>query len=81
VIGGGERLPGRQSVPVLFSSPALPFPGMTDAPDDLMPAAPGDLADALAFALRFDGRKRVSPRAAPAEGCRPLRARNAICAP
>ena len=31
---------------------------MTDAPDRLMPAAPEDLADALAFALRFDGRKR-----------------------
>ena len=32
---------------------------MTDAPDRLTPAAPEDLADALAFALRFDGRKRV----------------------
>jgi hypothetical protein len=31
---------------------------MTDAPDRLTPAAPDDLADALAFALRFDGRKR-----------------------
>jgi hypothetical protein len=31
---------------------------MTDAPDRLMPAAPDDLADALAFALRFDGRRR-----------------------
>lgn len=31
---------------------------MTDAPDRLTPAAPEDLADALAFALRFDGRKR-----------------------
>jgi len=29
---------------------------MTDAP--LSPASPDDLADALAFALRFDGRKR-----------------------
>ena len=26
--------------------------------DDLRPASPEDLADALAFALRFDGRKR-----------------------
>jgi hypothetical protein len=26
--------------------------------DDLRPATPDDLADALAFALRFDGRKR-----------------------
>jgi len=31
---------------------------MTDASDRLTPAAPDDLADALAFALRFDGRKR-----------------------
>ena len=31
---------------------------MPDAPDRLTPAAPDDLADALAFALRFDGRKR-----------------------
>ena len=29
---------------------------MIDAP--LSPASPDDLADALAFALRFDGRKR-----------------------
>jgi hypothetical protein len=31
---------------------------MTEPPDRLTPAAPDDLADALAFALRFDGRKR-----------------------
>ena len=31
---------------------------MTAASDSLTPAAPDDLADALAFALRFDGRKR-----------------------
>ncbi len=31
---------------------------MTDAPDRLTPATPDDLADALAFALRFDGRRR-----------------------
>jgi hypothetical protein len=31
---------------------------MTDAPDGLTPAAPDDLADAPAFALRFDGRRR-----------------------
>jgi hypothetical protein len=31
---------------------------MTDAPDRLTPATPEDLADALAFALRFDGRRR-----------------------
>jgi hypothetical protein len=31
---------------------------MTDAPDHLTPATPDDLADALAFAQRFDGRRR-----------------------
>jgi hypothetical protein len=31
---------------------------MIDAPDRLTPAASEDLADALAFALRFDGRER-----------------------
>jgi hypothetical protein len=31
---------------------------MPDALDHLTPATPEDLADALAFALRFDGRKR-----------------------
>jgi hypothetical protein len=30
---------------------------MTDAPDRLTPAAPEDIADALAFALRFDVRR------------------------
>ena len=29
------------------------------AADNLAPADPADLADALAFALRFEGRKRV----------------------
>jgi len=32
---------------------------MTDAADKLTPADPRDLADALAFALRFQGRRRV----------------------
>ena len=32
---------------------------MPDAPQRLTPADPRDLADALAFALRFQGRKRV----------------------
>ena len=32
---------------------------MNDAAERLTPAAPEDLADALAFALRFIGRKRV----------------------
>ncbi len=31
---------------------------MTEPPDRLTPATPDDLADALAFALRFDGRRR-----------------------
>jgi hypothetical protein len=31
---------------------------MTDAPDRLTPATPDDLADVIAFALRFVGRKR-----------------------
>ncbi len=31
---------------------------MSDTPERLTNAAPEDLADALAFALRFDGRKR-----------------------
>jgi hypothetical protein len=31
---------------------------MPDASDRLTPATPDDIADALAFALRFDGRKR-----------------------
>ena len=32
---------------------------MTAAPDNLTPADPRDLAAAIAFALRFDGRRRV----------------------
>ncbi len=32
---------------------------MTQPPENLAPADPRDLADALAFALRFQGRKRV----------------------
>jgi len=32
---------------------------MPDAPERLSPAAADDVADALAFALRFSGRKRV----------------------
>jgi len=32
---------------------------MTDHADALTPASPDDLASALAFALRFEGRKRV----------------------
>jgi hypothetical protein len=34
-------------------------PSMTDPPDKLRPADPRDLADAFAFALRYQGRKRV----------------------
>jgi len=32
---------------------------MPDAPERLSPATADDVADALAFALRFSGRKRV----------------------
>jgi hypothetical protein len=32
---------------------------MPNADDRLKPASPEDLADAIAFALRFNGRKRV----------------------
>jgi hypothetical protein len=32
---------------------------MPDSVDKLTPAEPCDLADAIAFALRFEGRKRV----------------------
>ena len=32
---------------------------MPDAPERLTPADPNDLADTLAFALRYSGRKRV----------------------
>lgn len=32
---------------------------MTDDPEKLTPATPEDLAESLAFALRFNGRKRV----------------------
>jgi hypothetical protein len=42
---------------VLFPLPRYVH-DMTDNADRLTPAAPDDLADALAFALRFDGRKR-----------------------
>jgi hypothetical protein len=34
-------------------------PPMTDPPDKLTPADPRDLADAIAFALRYSGGKRV----------------------
>ncbi len=34
------------------------IPRMSDPAERLTPASPDDLADALAFALRFQGRKR-----------------------
>jgi hypothetical protein len=37
-------------------------PACQTPPDDLRPATPDDVKDALAFALRFDGRKHY-PRA------------------
>ena len=36
---------------------------MTEYPDKLTPATAQDVADALAFALRFNGRKRVNSAA------------------
>ncbi len=43
----------------LFRSPAAAIlRRMTDPGERLTPASPDDLADALAFALRFQGRKR-----------------------
>src|SRR5271166_2202206 len=42
----------------LFKPPIYPGP-MPDDRDQLSPATPEDLAAALAFALRFQGRKRV----------------------
>ena len=52
------RTPGRaiRSCPV--PSAALPC-SMLDASEPLTPADPADLAAALAFALRYQGRKRV----------------------
>ena len=44
---------------LVLSPPSAVAWRMTDAPDRLTPAAPDELADALAFALRFGGRKRV----------------------
>jgi len=43
---------------VMFKTVGYP-PPMTDPPDKLRPADPRDLAAALAFALRYHGRKRV----------------------
>jgi len=40
--------------------PAVGYrPPMTGPPDKLTPADPRDLANALAFALRYQGRKRA----------------------
>jgi hypothetical protein len=45
----------------LFVLPSrLALGRMTDAPESLKLATPDDIADTLAFALRFDGRKRKS---------------------
>jgi hypothetical protein len=42
----------------LFSQLGYPV-AMPDADEKLTPADPSDLADAIAFALRYSGRKRV----------------------
>ena len=56
----GPRRPTQhvESVLAVFPSP-LHARDTSDNPDRLMPADPEDLADALAFALRHNGRKRV----------------------
>ena len=43
---------------VLFRALGYPF-SMSDTEEKLTPANPSDLADAIAFALRSSGRKRV----------------------
>ncbi len=52
---------GRRAAAVfLFCSESWPNSRpMTDPADKLTPAEPRDLADAIAFALRFQGRKHV----------------------
>jgi hypothetical protein len=42
----------------LFRAIGYPL-AMSDANDKLTPVDPADLADAIAFALRYSGRKRV----------------------
>ena len=57
----GPRRPTQhvESVLAVFPSPRHAR-DTSDNPDRLMPANPEDLADALAFALRHSGRRRVS---------------------
>jgi hypothetical protein len=53
-------LRGLSAPPFLFRSQGTAIVRlMTDAADRLTPATPDDLASALAFALRFEGRKRT----------------------
>ena len=52
------RTPGRAIRSCLVPGAALPC-SMLDASEPLTPADPADLAAALAFALRYQGRKRV----------------------
>ena len=56
----GQRRPAQnvESVLALFPPPRHAR-DTSDNPDRLMPANPEDLADALAFALRHSGRRRV----------------------
>jgi hypothetical protein len=45
---------------MFFASSSTGYrPAMPDSVDKLTPPEPRDLADAIAFALRFEGRKRV----------------------
>ena len=51
----------RQEENVLYLFSSIPYAfAMTDCYEHLSPATTQDVADALAFALRFHGRKRVS---------------------
>ena len=56
-----SRAVGNTAIFVLYSFSRLRYRrAMTYTTDNLRPATPEDLADALAFALRFKGRKRVN---------------------
>ncbi len=57
---GARRLRLDAKADVLVTFTAVGYrPSMTDPVDKLTPADPRDLTDALAFALRYQGRKRV----------------------
>jgi hypothetical protein len=55
---GASRLNEELVVLDMFQSVGYPL-AMPDADEKLTPVDPADLADAIAFALRYSGRKRV----------------------